>query len=294
MIITNPYKRRDVFRCSQEAHGGFDGRVSAFHVLKEKNCHPQGCIYFVWHCVLMQKGRACIHKYSSPGRKCGGCTYFAEEKIHLQPRLLLPEDAFRGFLEEAERFDEWMRGVRYRRLSVAGRIHTVKPWVEQRILDRQTRTSLRGYLLVFRRGFIGLDEYRDSFYVRISERLMSRHGFIPRMRVELTGEIREDRGRVVVHHPGQVEILSKGWGFPWTWDRALVAVRTASLLSGQPDSCLECPWGVLVDVTDESGGEAEKFRRLFCLKGLQDPDGCYVKVLAGVRKEPRKPAAGTG
>jgi len=292
MIVTNPYKRRDVFRCSQEAHGAFEGRVSAYHVLKERNCHPQGCIYFLWHCVLMQKGRPCIHKYSRPGKKCGGCTYFAEDKIHLQPRLLLPEDAYRSFLEEAERFDEWMRAVRYRRLAVAGRIHTIKPWVERKVLNRQSRVALRGWLLVFRRGFIGLDEYRDPFYVRIPERLMSRHVFIPRMRVELTGEIREDRGRVIIHHPGQVEILSKGWGSPWTRDRALVAVRTASLLAEQPDSCLDCQWGVLVDVEDDSSGETEKYRHLYCLKGVQDPDGCYVNAMSGIgKKSAKKPVA---
>ncbi|HDQ44665.1 MAG TPA: hypothetical protein ENN17_04085 [bacterium] len=290
MIIRNPYKRLDVFRCSQEAHARFDGRVSAYHVLKEKRCYPDGCLYFLWRCALMEKGRPCIHRYRYVGKNCKGCTYYLEEKIHIQPQNLLDPGAYESFLEEVEQFDDWLDRIRYRRMDIAGRIRIVKPWFEQTKQGGETHTRLRGYLLVVRNGFIGLDRFEDTFYVRVRERHMHESGFVPKMKIELEGEIREDRGRIVIHRPRKIEILKKGWGRPWSRDRALVAVRTATLLREQTDLCLGCPWGALADITEEEkDGETRRYRNLFCLKGIPQPDGCYVLGLMKKQKSASMP-----
>lgn len=101
---------------------------------------------------------------------------------------------------------------------------------------------------------------------------------MPKMKVDMNGEIRLDRGRILLVHPGKVDILSKGWGFPWTKEKALVAVRTATCFMDQPESCLACPWGSLADIVDRSEAEEHKFRQLYCLKGVAHPEGCYVKM----------------
>jgi hypothetical protein len=282
--MINPYKRLDVFKCSQETHRRFEGRVSVQHVIKEKKCYPQGCLYFLWRCALREKGRRCIHGFEYTGKTCKGCTYYVEEKIHLQPQLLLNKSEYDVFLEELDSFDAWLDSVCFRRLFVAGRIKTVKPWFELFILHRKHRVSLRGYLLVFKKGFIGMHSFDDTFYVRVSESLMRNFHFIPKMKVEMKGEIRRDRGRVVVHRPGNVEIVQRGWGKPWTREKALVAVKTASLLEEQPDLCLACPWGALADVTDE-GDEERHYRNLYCLKGVAEPDGCYVRAEKLLKKK---------
>jgi len=276
--MINQYKRTDIFRCSQEAHRHFQGRVSVHHVLKEKTCYPQGCLYFLWRCVLLEKGQRCVQGYGHVGKKCGGCTYYTDEKIHLQPTLLLKPDAFSSFLDDLENYESWMERVLFKRMNLLGRIQTIKPWFEQTVRPREIRTSLRGYLLVFKRGFIGTEPFDDTFYVRIGESLMHQYHFVPKMKLELTGEIRLDRGRIVVSHPGRVEILSKGWGFPWTREKALVAVRTATRFEEQHDTCLACPWGSLVDTVALSDGEDRRFRHLYCLKGIASPEGCYVKL----------------
>jgi hypothetical protein len=283
--MINQYKRLDVFRCSQEAHRMFEGRVSVYHVLKEKECYPQGCLYFLWYCVLLEKGNRCIHGYQYVGKNCKGCTYYSEEKVHLQPELMLDEKSYEQFQEELEDFETWLESVRFKRLSVAGRIKSIKPWVEQTLLPRENHMRLRGYLLVLKRGFIGLESFMDTLYIRITERLMQNYRFIPKMKLEMVGEIREDRGRIVVHRPGKIEILKQGWGRPWTRERALVAVNTATLLKEQHDQCLACRWGVLADVIDRREREEQRYRHLYCLKGIVNPDGCYVRVSGLLRKE---------
>ena len=283
--MINQYKRRDIFRCSQEAHASFDGRVSVYHVIKEKGCYPQGCLYFLWHCVLLEKGARCIHGYRYVGKNCQGCTYYDEEKIHLQPFLQVDEKAYEQFQSDFEDFESWLDEVEYSRLSIGGRISCVKPWFEKRLQHKQSQRRLLGYLLVFKRGFIGMKRFDDTLYVRIGEREMREYEFIPKMRVEMTGEIRLDRGRIIVHRPKKVEILSRGWGRPWRREGALVAVRTATLLEEQPEQCISCRWGALADVLDVREHEEKRYRNLYCLKGIEEPAGCYLRVDGNSKKE---------
>jgi hypothetical protein len=182
-----------------------------------------------------------------------------------------------------ESFDAWFVKASASRQSVAGRIATVKPWFEKAMDSNGSRLSLRGYLLVLKRAFIGIESFDDPLYVRVPRTLMQAHRFTVKMKVEMTGEIREDRGRIVVHHPKHVEIVHRGWGWHWTDDKALVAVRTATLLRDQPETCLACPWGSLADVSDRTGPEEKRYRNLFCLKGVADPNACYVMALRRAR-----------
>ena len=276
--MKNLYKRRDVFRCSQEAHRQFDGKVSVYHVLREKGCYPQGCLYFLWRCVRLEKGILCIKGFEYVGKACSGCTYYDEEKVHLQPECMLDEDGYEHFLEQLDDFESWLDANRFRRLNIQGRIKTIKPWFQRVLLPGEAHMKLRGYLLVFRTGFIGMTHFEDTFYVRVSENMMKRIGFIPKMKVELMGELRVDRGRIVIHRPKRVDILKPGWGRPWTRDKALVAVKTATFLSEQHDECIACRWGALVDVTDRRTNEEKRYRNLYCLKGMAVPEGCYIRV----------------
>jgi hypothetical protein len=275
--MINQYKRLDVFRCSQDAHRSFQGRVSVYHVLKEKACFPQGCLYFLWRCSRMEKGEVCVHKYKYIGKNCKGCTYYDEEKIHLQPEMILSPDEYARFLDDFEDFETWLESVRYRRHPLSGKINIIKPWFE-RFIGHQEKLRLLGYLLVFKRGFIGLNSFNDTFYVRVSEHLMKRYQFKPRMKIEMSGEIREDRGRIIVHRPAQIEIVSKGWGDVWSREKALVAVSTATLMKNQSESCLSCRWGALVDTINTKKNPPKRYRNLYCLKGIINPEGCYLRV----------------
>ncbi len=220
-----------------------------------------------------------MHGYTTPGRKCKGCTYYVEEKLHFQPTLLLPSDAYTQFIEEIENYENWLEKIRFTRQPIAGRIYTVRPWFEKHLFPDRSRLDLRGYLLVF------MDRFEDPFYVRISQGQMQEYGFIPRMKVEMVGEIREDRGRIVIQHVAQVEKKTKGWGWQWTKDKAQVAVKTATEFTFQPEKCFACSWGALVDITELTENEKKKYRRLYCLKGIVNPSVCYVSALKALRRK---------
>jgi hypothetical protein len=114
-------------------------------------------------------------------------------------------------------------------------------------------------------------------------------GFVQKMKVEMLGELRDDRGRIVIHRPKRVEVIKPGWGRPWKRDKALVAVRTATLLKQQPEVCISCRWGALADVTDRREREERRYRNLYCLKGVAVPEGCYIRAVKGTgRKRPGK------
>ncbi len=292
--MINQYKRLDVFKCSIDAHRHFNGRVSVYHVLKEKQCYPQGCLYFLWRCSRMEKGNRCIHKYQYIGKNCKGCTYYDEEKVHLQPECRLSKDDYDRFLTELDNYETWIESIQYKRLPVAGRISIVKPWFEHTVDHQKQRTRCLGYLLIFRRGFIGMQSFNDTFYIRIPEKRMRQYQFQPKMKVEITGEIRVDQGRLVIQKPGQIEILSSGWGKIWKKESALVAVRTASLLKEQPDTCMNCPWGALADSTDLRENPPEKHRNLFCLKGFDKPEDCHVRPRRSSRSSATADAQSTG
>lgn len=234
--------------------------------------------------MRLEKGNRCVHGYTTPGRKCKGCTYYVEEKIHFQPTLLLTSEAYSQFTEDIENYENWLKKILFTRQAIAGKIYTVKPWFEKHLYPDRSRMDLRGYLLVFKQGFIGMDMFENPFYVRISQRQMQEYGFLPKMKVEMVGEIREDRGRIVIQHVGQVEKKTKGWGWQWTKDKALVAVRTATEFEVQPEKCLACFWGALADVTEHTETEEKKCRRLYCLKGIVDPSICYLSALKLLRK----------
>jgi len=265
-----------------DAHRRFDGWVSAYHVLKEKACFPQGCLYFLWRCVLLEKGERCVHGFRHVGKTCRGCTYYCEEKVNPQPQRMLNDELYAQFQDEMDQFESWLGSVRFKRQDLAGEIVNVKPWYTKILLPREEQTRLRGYLLIVKQGFIGFNAFNGPIYVRVSETVMRQFAFIPKMRIEMVGEIREDRGRIVVYQPKQIEVIEVDSGRPWTKEAALVSIKTAVMLKNQYEQCLACPWGSLVDVTDKRDRDERRFRRLYCLKNVADPKACYVPASAAV------------
>ena len=288
VTIQNPFKRTDVFQCQHPSHRKFNYKVSAHHVLNEKNCYPDGCLYFEWHCSLMEKGNRCIHGYQYVGRKCKGCTHYLDEKFHFQPTCLLSDIELKVFEEQKERFSAWLEEVKWKRFSCAGRILSVKPWFESHYTHHQKKQIFKGYLLVFKNGFIGRSLFDGPFYVRVSHALMQQHRFLPKMKLEFTSEVRYDMGRIVLFFPKGIEIFNRGWGYHWTKSKALVALKTGTIFQNQPEGCLSCTWSLLIDVLDDRDGQIIKKRELHCMKGVTDSQLCTYAVFKRVRKKLKK------
>jgi hypothetical protein len=272
--MKNPLKR-EVFRCDHPSHKRFGGRVSAYHVMREKACFPDGCLVFLWRCEIKEKGGRCVRGFGHVGKLCQGCTHYDEEKLHFQPRSVLDPEGDHGFLEDLEDYELWIEGIRGKRLPIAGRIGSIKPWLEKTV-GAETHWRVRGYLLVINDGFIGLEPVEDAFFVRIHESIMRAHRFGAGMQVELSGEIGEDRGRLIVNRPRSVELSGTGRGFPPERNAMAVAAKLSRRMDDQCDRCLECRHGLLVDLQDPHGSGIKRRRDLYCVKGVIDSENCYV------------------
>ncbi|GAB4266141.1 MAG: hypothetical protein Kow0092_18900 [Deferrisomatales bacterium] len=272
-VLTNCWKRKGVFACSHAAHDDFLGSVSPYHVLREKRCFPRGCLYFRWRCRRLEKGRACKRKFRHVGRLCRGCREYEEDKIHQQPRLLLTPGRWLDFRRELEIFEDWVDRHLGRDVEASARVADVKPaFTKER--GAGTRVRFRGFLVVLEETYLGRTRFDSPVYARVSRSQQERHAFRRGDLWEGRALVRQDRGRLVLERLRGVEVLSRGDGPVWDGAAGLVAKRTATTFSRQPERCLICPWGTLLDVREEEGHGVRHYRRLLCLEGRIAPELC--------------------
>ncbi|MCI0513589.1 hypothetical protein L0128_10290 [candidate division KSB1 bacterium] len=272
--MINQYKRVDVFRCNYGEHSKFENQVSVYHVLQRKKCWPDGCISFKWNCQLMNKGKRCIKGYQHQGRKCDGCGYYFDTKIHQQPIIRLPEPAATQFWEDLADFEEWLLEHRGRELALMGTISSVKPRYVKYLNVSQAQLKLYGVLLIFQSGYFGIQTFDDYFYVQVPSFLQSRFQFAAEDTIEFRAKMQLDRGRIIFTGMRQVEFVEKSGQTPLKLEDLLVAKQTATIFKTQLASCLHCKYGVLVDVKDHRELQTQQRRELYCLQGMPDPFLC--------------------
>ena len=284
-VFINQFKRQDVFRCSFKAHFRFENNVSVYHVLKEKNCHPCGCVYFVWKCKFLNKGESCPKGFAHVGRKCFGCPHYFEEKLSFQPEIILEKEKFENFQRELEDFEYWLESVLGKEVEFSGVINSVKPYLTK-IVDKDKETLLlKGFLLNFKEGFIGRVFFNDYVYVRISKKLQEKYGFASQDKLDFKGTLGLDKGRIVLHKIRQIDVLEKETPPLWNSSNALVAKNTGTEFDCQPEKCLSCEKGVLVDVLEKRGFDEKRYRHLFCLAGVESPSLCVYHLQKKLKKE---------
>ncbi len=271
--LANAWKRRDVFACTHDAHEDFEGSVSPWHVLREKRCYPQGCLYFRWRCRRLEKGQACKRKFTDVGRLCRGCREYEEEKVHQQPRLLLTPGQWLEFRRELEAFEDWVDRAVGREVEASGEIAGVKPAFVREV-DAGSRIRFRGFLVLLRDAYLGRTLFRSPVYLRVSRSAQERHALREGDVLDFRATVREDRGRVVLDRPRALEVLSRGSGQVWTFSAGLAVKHSATAFRRQPERCLLCPAGTLLDVHQETRDGVRHYRRLLCLDGAPEPGVC--------------------
>jgi hypothetical protein len=276
--MINLYKRLDVFKCKSVGHAKFEHRVSVHHVLRVKNCYPQGCIYFLWRCHLLNKGQSCNKGFTHVGRKCFGCRHYFDEKIHNQPFSLLANDDYQQFLDELDDFEDWLESIREKQLDIQGTILTVKPALTKIIHHQSSHLQLNGYFIHFDEAFIDTVHWEDHCYALIYPDQQARFQFAAGDKIEFRSKIELNEGRLVFKKLNNVEFLDRSHQPTWSQSQALVVKHTTISFDPQPTKCLHCDQGMLVDVIDKSRPQWERNRELFCLKSFPSPEVCYYAV----------------
>jgi hypothetical protein len=279
--MINQYKRRDVFRCSHKAHFRFEKNVSVYHVLKEKECFPEGCIYFLWKCHLLNKGNSCPKKYQHVGRDCFSCKHYFEEKIMHQPELLPDEEGYRKFKLDLEEFEEWLQGTMGKWVEFSGTVNSVKPHFRKIRYGAKDALSFSGFLISFKEGYLDRVFFEDHIFVTVSRITQQNLKFAPGDEVDFKARLRTDRGRIVLERIRYVEFLHKEKGNSMSLSQALVAKNTAKEIDCQPEKCMMCENGCLLDVVEKTDKSSPIKRHLFCLAGVDNPEEC---IYHGVKK----------
>jgi hypothetical protein len=276
--MKNLYKNMDIFRCIHESHRGFKNKISVYHILKEKACYPQGCIYFRWKCKQLNKKKSCHRGYSHVGRKCFGCRDFYEEKIHNYPELQIPPEKYKEFRRELEDFEDWLEEYRYKSVDFSGEVAAVKPHFINKVYPKTSFLSFRGFIVVLKDVFLDRIHFEDPVYLLITNNYFRRLALGTNARIEGSGNIHIDLGRLTLQKVRRVEILEKGESAYWNEESIQLARETATEFPEQPEGCVQCSMGALVDVEYNRDHHSSSGRKLFCLKGISDYRDCYVRA----------------
>ncbi|MCK4427015.1 MAG: hypothetical protein KAW16_00875 [candidate division Zixibacteria bacterium] len=277
-VLINQYKRQDVFQCGHEAHFKFEKSVSVYHVLKEKRCYPEGCIYFLWKCKLLNKGHSCPKGYKHVGRNCFSCKNYFDEKISYQPEILLDKEEFENFQRELEEFEDWLQGAVGKRIEFSGTVNSVKPHFKKKRLGSKEILTFPGFLVSFKEGYLDRVFFKDHIFLTISRKTQENLKFAKGDKVEFEALLRTDKGRIILERIRHVEFLEKKREAFWNLSQAVVAKNTGTEFDCQPEKCLVCENGSLLDVVEKDGQRSKSYRHLFCLAGVTDPENCVYHL----------------
>ena len=271
----NYFKTQNVFQCVHDVHKNFKSAMSPHHVLIEKNCFPDGCIYFQWKCRLLAKQKKCFRNFERVGKKCFNCKYFYEEKIHQYPEVLLSQENFSVFCENFDDFIDWLNDLQKRRVLAEGKIHSIKPELTIAYSRYRSMINLRGFLVKFSSGYLDNQFFDDSFYLSISWLTQNKLKLRKNDNLEFEANLSLDRGRLKLFKSGKFHFVERGNGHPPNRSHLLVALNTASVQKGQPEKCLRCSKGILSDIIDSTTSPQ---RGMVCLLGMPDHRLCnYIE-----------------
>jgi len=274
--MRNPYKREDVFCCNQGGHERFENAVSVYHVLRERECYPEGCVWFQWRCRHPRGEKGCPRGFRHVGKMCLSCPHFYDEKVLRYPRLLLSPQKYREFLKELQSFEEWLRWLSNREIEAGGTVNSVKPHFKEVIHSHGSHVTFHGFLLNFAEVYLDLVHWKDFCYVTLGKKMQSLHRFRKGDQVSFRAKVRMDWGRLVLFRVRAVEMESKAEGEFWTESKAHLARRLGASCPDQPERCLGCERGALLDVVEGTERLERRDRRLFCLEGFSDPGLCSL------------------
>jgi len=286
-ILINQHKRQDIFKCAHQAHFRFEKNVSVYHVLKEKNCYPSGCVWFVWKCKLLNKGNSCPKGYNYVGKNCFSCNQYFEEKVCYQPEILLDQKKFDNFKKSLEEYEEWLLNVNGKDIEFSGEVNSVKPHLKKILFSVGESLRFKGFLLSFKNGFIDRVFFDDYIYASVSRKSQERSGFAKGDKLDFKARLKIDHGRIVLERLRFVEFKEKLDNTSWDLSEALVARSVGAEFDCQPEKCLICEKGCLMDVVDKTQTKERMFRHLFCLLGVESPGECWYDLKKRVERQER-------
>ncbi len=273
--MRNLYKQNCIFVCKHDIHKHFSSKMSVFHILEEKKCYPDGCVYFKWKCKTLAKKKKCHRNFTTVGKHCFSCKYFYEEKIHQFPQLLVEGKAKDIFFEYYDEFCDWLASVENKTVFCEGVVHSVVPDFLINNINGKIGLGLKGFLIIFKEGFIEDKHFEDSFYLHLDSMHQNKLRLRRDDEVEFKAILKEKDGRIELVAPRQFNFFLRGKSKPLLRSELLVSLNTATTFNKQPEKCKKCNFSVIPKFQKKRQGSN---RILICSKGIQESELCMENV----------------
>ncbi|HPR64044.1 MAG TPA: hypothetical protein PK014_07450 [Thermoanaerobaculia bacterium] len=257
------------------SHARFSYTVSVHHVMEEKGCHPEGCIYLRWSCKKIQKQEKCPRGYRHAGRKCGGCQHFYDIKEAYRPELVLKGSARDDFFTHYRHFKWWVDEIEGTRVSFFGRVALLKPCYVKIVRKRGEFFRSRGLLAVFHKGYIGRTHFQDRLYLNLTRSESERLQIFEGQELEGEAQLSIDRGRFILSRPRRMAMAQQKQSSDHHYLDLMLRIGSKTFRD-QPERCVACSRGILVDVLDGEDNQRFLGRELLCLEGVASPKDCLI------------------
>jgi hypothetical protein len=195
-----------------------------------------------------------------------------------QPKLLVSPENYQEYLREKEDFDYWIEKNSGRDVAIDAEISGVKPDLSAYHSGGRKNFRLDGWILVFEKVYVGYDLFDDTAFAWISTKAQDKWSFSAGCKFEAKARFTFQRGRLIFKRLHNIEILTDGDGSAPDPNRILVAAQTASEFPLQPEKCVNCPEGVLVEKTMTGRRQNGPRRSLVCLQGEKNPADCLYHL----------------
>lgn len=273
--MRNLYKQNDIFVCNHETHLHFSSRMSVYHILEEKKCFPDGCVYFKWKCKTLAKKKTCHRNFTAVGRHCFSCKYFYEEKIHQLPQLTIDENERDNFFDEYDEFCDWIASKKNKQVFCEGTVHSILPDFVITQNNGKQDLEISGFLMTFNEGFIDDQHFEDTFYLHIDSMLQNRLRIREEDEIEFKAILRETEGRIELQYPRHFNFFLRGSSKPLLRSDLLVSLNTASIFNLQNEKCKKCSFSIIPRIRNNKTGSN---RKLICTKGIKAPEICLENI----------------
>lgn len=219
------------------------------------------------------------------GRGCFSCKQYFDEKINYQPENLFDPEAYKKFQRELEDFEEWLDEAKGNWVEFSGTVNSVKPHFRKIRFGSKETISFPGFLISFSEGYLDRTFFEDHLFVMVSRRTQQNLRFAKGDRVDFQARLGIDRGRIVLDRIRHVDFLKKEKDTAPTVSQALVAQKTGTEFDCQPEKCVMCEKGCLLDVVEKTEDTSPIKRHLFCLMGVENPEECIYQLVKRMDKE---------
>lgn len=278
--MKNLFKQKGIFICKHDVHQEFSSQMSVYHILEEKRCFPNGCVYFKWKCKILAKKKKCHRNFSTVGRKCFSCKYFYEEKIHQFPEILL--ESQEKFLNDYIEYLEWIETLKTKRVLCEGKVESIRPDFVVNKYNGKFQLKVRGFLISFTEGFIQNTLFEDQFFLHITASLQNKLKIKKDDEIEFFADLKIVQGRMEFYHPNKINFYLRGSDQPMNKGDALVSMNSATIFQNQPEKCKQCIHSVLPEI---EGIKYGRKRALVCTQGINDYNYCVDFSQKSIERE---------